>query len=243
MGKSSYYVDTSDSTSIEELIAAFDVEGTAHEDMIHRALAVHERPFILYVDHLNAQNISPLQDAFTFNMETDELVLFTDNPDSLIDAILEMAMFLRGFNTVMGVDDEWKVQVAIGAWRHVREALKIDLELVTSSGKMWTAGPELETVEHYNLISFGAMVFLASRPDIDVVFPDGISNFCITAYQRLSRIMEAIALNISLSDHATFNRRLNRSLAWIEESILPKDISPFDDLLGPDGFSDKFFGN
>jgi len=28
---------------------------------------------------------------------------------------------------------------------------------------------------------------------------------------------------------------------WIEESIMPKDISPFDDLFGPDGFSDKFF--
>jgi hypothetical protein len=27
----------------------------------------------------------------------------------------------------------------------------------------------------------------------------------------------------------------------IEESIMPRDISPFDDLFGSDGFSDKFF--
>jgi hypothetical protein len=174
-------------------------------------------------------------------METDELVVFTDEPSSLIDAILEMAMFVRGFNTVMGIDDEWKVQVAIGAWRHVREALKTQLHLPTIPQKLWGADLELETVERYNLISFGAVVFMAGRPDVDWNFPQGTSSLVIDAYHRLSRIIEAIALNVGLDDHLTFNRRLNRALTLIEESIMPKDISPFDDLFGSEGFSDKFF--
>jgi hypothetical protein len=241
MGKSSYYIDNGDTDSIEELISAFDSQGTPHEAMIRKALEIHNRPFILYVDHINELNISPLQDAFTFNMETDELVVFTDDPEALIDALLEMAMFLRGFNTVMGVDDEWKVQIAIGAWRHVRETLKSELGLASPYEKVWTIEPELETVEHYNQIAFGAMVFLASRSDIEVNFPQGTSQLCISAYRRLSHVMETIAHNIGIDDQARFNRRLSRALTWIEDSILPQNMSPFDDLFGPDGFSDKFF--
>ncbi len=241
MGKSSYYVDKRDPTSVRALIEAFDVRGTNYEDAIRTALSIHDRAFILYVDHANMQQLSPLQDAFTFNIETDELVLFTDNPDALVDAVLEMAMFVRGFNTVMGIEDEWKTQVAIGAWRHVREALKVRLGLPLAPARNWSAGIELEAVERFNMMSFAPLVFLASRPDVEITFPDGANSLCITAYQRLKRIMEAIALNIGLGDHLTFNRRLSRALLWIEESILPKDISPFDNLFGPDGFADGFF--
>src|SRR5258708_11820162 len=116
MGKTNVYVDKADPTSIETLLSLFDAEGTYHEAEIKTALSLHDRPFLLYVDHLNRPPTSPLQDAFTFNMTTDELVVFSDDPSILIDAILEMAMFVRGFNTVMALEDEWKVQVAIGAW-------------------------------------------------------------------------------------------------------------------------------
>src|SRR5258708_39463004 len=211
MGKSSYYVDKRDPTAVRALIEAFDVRGTNYEDAIRTALSIHDRAFILYVDHANMQQLSPLQDAFTFNIETDELVLFTDNPDALVDAVLEMAMFVRGFNTVMGVEDEWKTQVAIGAWRHVREALKVRLGLPLAPAQNYSAGIELEAVERFNLMSFAPLVFLASRPDVDVTFPQGANNLCISAYQRLKRIMEAIALDIGLGDTLAFNRRDRKS--------------------------------
>jgi hypothetical protein len=241
MGKSSYYVDTKDYSAIQELIDRFDVQGTDYDRAIRAALSLHDRPFILYVDLLNQAQISPLDDPFTFNIETDELVLFTDDPAALIDAILEMAMFLRGFNTMLGIDDDWKIQVAIGAWRRVREQLKADLQVGPPAGKRWSATLELDIIAQYNIISFAAMVYLAGRHDLEVMFPEGTSALVITAYERLSRIMDTVALDVGVSDHLTFNRRLSRALLWIEESILPSDNSPFDDLFGPEGFSDRFF--
>src|SRR5688572_20120739 len=146
MGKSSYYVDKSDPASIDALIERFDVWGTPYEDAILTALSLHDRPFILYLDFLHQPQISPLDDPFTFNIETDELVLFTDEPAALVDAVLEMAMFVRGFNTLLGVEDDWKIQVAIGAWRHVRERLKIQLRIAAPADKRWSASLELDTV-------------------------------------------------------------------------------------------------
>src|SRR5258708_17270294 len=153
MGKSSYYVDKSDPTAVRALIEAFDVRGTNYEDAIRTALSIHDRAFILYVDHANMQQLSPLQHPFTLNIETDELVLFTDNPDALVDAVLEMAMFVRGFNTVMGIEDEWKTQVAIGAWRHVLNALKVLLGLPLPPALNWNPGIELEAVKRINMMS------------------------------------------------------------------------------------------
>ena len=243
MAKTSYYVDRADPASVEDLIDAFEARGTEFEDAIRRALKIHGKSFILMIDHLSQLQISPLQDQFSFDMNTDSLILFTDNPASLIDGILEMAMFLRGFNTLIGVNEEWKVQVAIGSWRYVREALKAQMRLPFEADKNWGAALELETVEKYNMMSFITMLMLAGRPDVDVIFPDGASALVLTTYQRLSRIMEAVAFGIGLDDHAKFNRRLNRAVGLIEESILPSDESPFDDLFGPDGFSDKFFAD
>ncbi len=223
MSKSSYYVDQSDPVSIQALIDRFDVRGTDYEDAILTALSVHTRPFILYIDFLHQPQTSPLDDPFTFNIETDELVVFTDEPDALIDAILEMAMFMRGFNTLLGVEDEWKIQVAIGAWRRVRERLKVELRVAPPTGKRWSASLELDTVARFNLISFTAMVYLAGHQDLEVTFPEGTSPLVINAYERLSRILEAIAYEIDLNEHVKFNRRLNRAVGWIEESIFPKD--------------------
>ena len=243
MAKTSYYVDKADPASVEELIDAFEARGTEFEDAIRQALMIHGKSFILMIDRLSQLQISPLHDQFSFDMNTDSLILFTDSPASLVDGILEMAMFLRGFNTLIGVNEEWKLQVAIGSWRHVRESLKTKMKLPFDTEKTWGAALDLETVEKFNMMSFGTMLMLAGRPDVDVIFPDGTSALVLTTYQRLARIMEAVAFDIGLDDHTKFNRRLNRAVGLIEESILPADDSPFDDLFGPDGFSDKFFSD
>ncbi len=243
MAKTSYYVDKADPASVEGLIDAFEARGTEFEDAIRQALKVHGKSFILMIDRLSQLQASPLQDQFSFDMNTDSLILFSDNPTSLIDGILEMAMFLRGFNTLIGVNEEWKIQVAIGAWRHVRESLKAEMNLPLEVEKNWGAALELEAVEKFNMMSFGTMLMLSGRPDVEVIFPDGTSALVMSSYQRMTRILEAVALEIGLDDHAKFNRRLNRAVGLIEESILPSDDSPFDDLFGPDGFSDKFFAD
>jgi hypothetical protein len=244
MGTQTFHIDQQDPQSIRELIDAFDVHGSFFEDAIRTALSIHERPFtlLLYSDQVDPSRLSPLQDAFTFDINSDELILYSDDAALLIDAIIEMAMFQRGFNTIMGADDEWKVQVAIGAWRHVRESIKEQLQIAPPLEKVWSASLDLETVQHFNLISFGTAVFLASRPDVDVVFPEGTSSTVITIYHRLSRIMATVAFDIGISDHVAFNRRLGRALHWIEETIVPQaeNDTTFDDLFGPDDFSDRF---
>src|SRR4051812_3916775 len=178
MGTQTFQIDPQDPQSIRELLDAFDVHGTYYEDAIRVALSIHERPFtlLLYSDQIDPSRLSPLQDAFTFDINTDELILYSDDPALVIDAIIEMAMFQRGFNTIMGAEDEWKVQVAIGAWRHVRESIKTQLQIAPPFEKAWSASLDLETVQRFNLISFGTAVFLASRPDVDVVLPEGTSS-------------------------------------------------------------------
>ncbi len=241
MGESSFYLHRTDPVSVNGFLEAIGARGTYYENSIRSALRLHDRPFLVCLEHIDDPQISPLQDAFTFDMDTDSLVIFTDNPARLVDAILEMAMFMRGFNTVMGIADEWKIQLTIGAWRRVRESLKVRLGLQPAPDKVWSADLELETVERYDAISFRAMIFLAGRPDVELIFPKGASTLVIGAYQRLTRIIEAIALNVDLDDHQLFNRRLSRALQWIEETIMPGDLSPFDDFFGPEGFSDSYF--
>ncbi len=244
MNKNTFYIDKTDPLSLHALLDAFEAWGTEHEDAIRTALSIHERAFMLHVEPVSEQALSPLEDAFTFNMETDELTIFSDNPAILVDALLEMAMFMRGFNTLLGVEDEWKIQVAIGAWRHVRQNLKVQYHLIPAVEKLWSATLDEETVQDFDPLSFAAMVFLAGRSDLDVVFPEGANTRVISAYRRLARIIETVALGIDIDDYVTFNRRLYRAIQWIEETILPQSGgSTLDDLLDSDGFLDNYPGD
>lgn len=240
MTRHNYHVDRRDIGSVEALIDAFDVRGTEFERAIRLALTLHDQAFILYVDHVNQPSLSPLDDAFTFNVQTGELVLFTEEPQVLLSAILEMAMFLRGFETLLESGEEWQVQVTIGAWRRVRYDLESRFSAVPRP--IWQVAIEPDALGQYNMASFSTAAYLASCPNVEVAFPPGTNAMIIDAYRRMSRIMDAIALDIGLEDHEQFNRRLRRALDWIAESLLPDSSpSPFDDLLGPEGFNDAFF--
>jgi hypothetical protein len=240
MSKNNYYVDNRDVTSVETLIDAFGVRGTEYENAVRTALSLQNQAFILYVDYLNRIDLSPLDDAFTFNVETGELVLFSDKPDTLVEALLEMAMFLRGFETLLGSGQEWQIQIAIGAWRQVRKALEANLDLSVETG--WRIVAEPESVQRFDMNSFNVIAYMASRANVEVIFPPGASALVIQTYRRLTTIVEAIAFGINLSDNDLFNQRLKRALRWIEASMLPDpEPSPFDDLFGPDGFDARFF--
>jgi hypothetical protein len=243
MGTTRYYIDKADPASIENLLDDLNIRGTEHERTIQAVLALHTRPFTLQlrVDYLNPIQFSPLHDAFTFDIETDELIVFTDSPAALIDALLEMAMFMAGFNTLLGVQDDWKIQVTIGAWRYVRESIKAQIGIAGWVGKLYSASLEAEPVTQFDRASFAAMVMLAGCPALEVTFPEGTNDQVVTTYRRLCQIMKEIAHEIDLTDYLTFNRRLHRALFWIEDTLLPKADSPFDDLFGPGGFSDHLF--
>jgi hypothetical protein len=220
-----FHIDSTDPASVQQLIDAFHIYGTPYESAVREVMTIHNRPFdlVLTINEELREQLSPLHDAFSFDMETDELLLYSDEPETLIDGLLEMALFLRGFNTIIGVDDDWKTQVAIGAWRKVRDNIKDNLMIDYDTGTQWSAGLDAETVKEYNAISFGAMVFLASRPEVDVVFPEGTNQLVSNAYERLTQIIDAVALNIGIDDHLVFNRRLSRALLWIEDTLLPKN--------------------
>lgn len=241
MGKNNFHVDKADHLSVEALIDAFNARGTEYETAIRKALSLHSGSFLLYIDHLNRPlDQPPLDDAFTFNITTGELVLFTEAPGALIDAILEMAMFLRGFDTRLGEGDEWEVQLAIGAWRHVRRSLRVDLEIAPEP--TWRVKLDLEPLERFNMFSFGTALYLAGRPNVQVTFANGTNAMVMVAYERIARMLEAVALDIGLEDSAIFNRRLRRTIRHIAHTLLPDpDPSPFDELLGPDGFDQRFF--
>lgn len=240
MPRSNFFVDKTDDASIEQLLDGFGVRGSDYEPAIRAALGLHDQSFILFLDHVNRPDITPLDDPFTFNMETGELILFSEHPDALINAILEMAMFQRGFETMMNSGQEWQVQFAIGAWHFVRARLCLDLDILAESS--WSVSVDPEAANRYNLITFTSMVYLAGQPDTDVVFPENTDAQIIVAYQRLRRMMSGVAHEIELTDSAIFNRRLIRTLRWIEESLLPSlEPSPFDELFGPDGLDERFF--
>ncbi len=235
-----YYIDSHDMTSVETLIDAFGVRGSDYESAVRSALRLQNQAFILYVDYLDRDDLSPLDDAFTFNVETGELVLFSDKPDTLVEALLEMAMFLRGFETFLGSGQEWQIQVAIGAWRQVRKALEANLDLAVESG--WRIVVDLDSVQRFDRNAFNVVAYMASRANVEVVFPPGASALVIQTYRRLVTMVEAIAFGISLADKDLFNQRLRRALRWIEESMLPDaEPSPFDDFFGPEGFDERFF--
>src|SRR5258706_15872675 len=94
-----YNIDQTDIFSTEALVDAFAVRDTPHEKDIRGALSIQQRPFTLRgdVDPDSAADIPPLYDAFTFDMESDELILFSEEPANLVDALIEMALFMRGF--------------------------------------------------------------------------------------------------------------------------------------------------
>lgn len=239
MSKTKYYIDRADVASVEALIDAFEARDTDYETAIRAVLNLHNRSFTLQIDYASRLQVSPLEDAFNFDTQTQELVLFADQPTVLVDGILEMALFLRGFETMISAADEWKMQFTIGIWRHIRKTIKRGLKLDEES--TWRVGLEPDKVERYNAASFDAMVFLAGRPEVEVTFPAGTNAIVIWAYQRLARVMETIAFEIDLDDHLIFNQRLARGLALVEDTIMPGDPSPFDELLGPEGFEDRFF--
>ncbi len=233
--KNTYLIDANNTMGLEGLIDAVNARGSPYEMPIRTAAHLQNLPFAVFIDYLRRPaDPSPVQDLFTFDMDTDELILFSDEARVALDALLEMAMFMRGFTTLMGLADEWKVQVAIGAWRRVRESLKRAHDLPYWDGQMWSVNLTSEGVAHFDEDSFSMAVTLAGCIEVDVDFPVGTSPKLIEAYRQMGRVYDAISDSLGLADSVTFNRRLHVALTLIEQHIAPRPDGADGDPLDKD---------
>jgi hypothetical protein len=209
-------------------------------ETLRRILEHYPKPVIVYVDEANAPYLaaSPLDDLFTFNPETGELVLFSADSDTFINALIEMWMYVTGFETMMGDDDFWKVEFAIGAWKPVRDSikrrLKIDIkhEITTVVGlppepeetPLEDPYPFLTLVSTLNIISFTQMIRLAGREEVRVHFPLGTSPKVIEVYRIARRAMHAVGDGLDIQDVEEFNRRLKSQLDSLERRYRPGQL-------------------
>jgi len=224
MTRTVYWIKPDDLKSLDPLIDAVKAAGTIHERQLQQVAQLQKRPFGVYIDYLNRiGEVPPTTDAFTFDMDADELLVYSDEPAMMVDALIEMAMYMQGFATLMGVEEVWKVQVAIGGWRHVRGKIKERLNIAGDTDKAWAAMHNPESMQEYNLETFTELVRLAGSPDVEVMFPPNVGTRVTNAYHHLSRVIRLVAQGIDIDDRVEFNQRLMRALDWIEEKIAPDE--------------------
>jgi hypothetical protein len=210
--------------------------------IIQRIIGLYTRPVTMYVDPANAmlyKNLA-MADKFTFDIETDELVLFSQDPETFIDALIEMAMYQAGFSTMMGNDEEWVIEFTVGAWKPVKNRIKRQLGIEVHEKPRGVIGlpPAPENAPHndpypfrtlvssYDLASFYQMVVLAARDDIAVYFPPEAHPKVLAVYVYMRRAMQEIAQGLDLSDYPTFNTRLLEAIARLQNLFDPASLPP-----------------
>jgi hypothetical protein len=219
--KNAYWLDPSDPSSIDPLVEAVNARNDPVEAYIRAAACLQPRPFDVFIDYLTRTSAqSPFYDQFTFDMESDELIVYSDEPSVLIDALIEMAMYMQGFATLMGVEDTWKVQIAIGSWRHIRKALKKTLA-IPDTGQSWTVMVNPADAERLDGTAFMELVTLAGNPEIEVMFPPNAAAGMESTYNHLVGIMDFLSQSITLENAVEFNQRLLRALDLIEDKLVP----------------------
>ena len=219
------------------LALTYDLDGDTLQ-LIQRILSLYSRPIYVRVDDtvdFLFAGRGALADLFTFDMVTDELVLYSADPETFINGLIEMAMYISGFTTMMGVDDLWKTEFAIGAWKPVRNSIKHGLGIPVSEEPRWIVGlppeageappddphPFRSLVSRLDIASFTQMVRLAGREDVEVSFPNGTDPRVIQVYIRMKTAMNQVADGLGLADWREFNRRLLLTVLDLEQEYTP----------------------
>jgi hypothetical protein len=228
--------------SVNELALVYDLSPEEQENARH-IIVLYPKPVEMYVDEASTilHDSMPLGDRFTFDIETDELILFSRRPAILIDALIEMAMYLAGFSTMMGAEESWVVEFTIGAWKPVKKRIKRLLNIPADDQPRGVVGlppskgkdsalaadsyPFRRMVSHYDLASFHQMVLLAARDDIAVYFPPETHPKVLSVYVYMRRAMQEVAQGIDLKDYESFNARLLQEVQRMEQLFSPADLS------------------
>jgi hypothetical protein len=230
---------------LQQLALEFDLD-LDELTMVRRVLALFPRAATLSVEALDpdAFGALPLSDKFSFDIEADALTVFEHDWETLIDALIEMAMYLSGFSTLLGSDESWVVEFTIGAWKPVKKRLKRQLSIPVNDQPRGVVGlPPSEDearergaylfrtmVSQYNRVSFQQMVMLAARDDIAVYFPPETHPKVLALYATMRRAMQDVAREIDLQDFERFNRRLLREVGRLEQLFHPSEL-PLPDWL------------
>ncbi|RPJ02609.1 MAG: hypothetical protein EHM39_01475, partial [Chloroflexi bacterium] len=226
--------------SVNELALVYDLSSEDLET-VRRVIALYPQAVQMYVDEASTilHDSMPLGDRFTFDIESDELVLFTRNPATLIDALIEMAMYLAGFTTMMGAEESWVIEFTIGAWKPVKKRIKRQLDIPMDDQPRGVVGlppskdntpdpdsyPFRRMVSHYDLASFHQMVLLAARDDIAVYFPPETHPKVLSVYVYMRRAMQEVAQGIDLKDYEHFNARLLQEVQRMEQLFDPAGLN------------------
>lgn len=223
-------------------------------DILSRILTLYRRPAWLYVIEAfpGFDDQALLLDRFTFDVEIDALILFANDPHTFIDGMIEMAMYLVGFSTMIGVEDEWMIEFAIGAWKPIKNRVKERLGIPVPRHPQWIieipGGDEdshpaqqafLDLLAELNTISFTQMVRLAARNDVEIQFPPNTDPSVIEVYVRMKVAIEQVADGLGLDDWRKFNRRLLEMVLQLKADYLPQEL-PQPDSAWPLLFEDEF---
>ncbi len=229
--------------ALQKLALIYDLDSDTL-GLLRRVIQIFPHTVTLYVDESNAFTYrqTPLDDKFTFNMQTDELILFSRDPMTFIDALVEMAMYLVGFTTLMGVEQYWKVEFAIGSWKPVKNHIKRELGIPVLDEPLWVVGlppsspegfspedpssddphPFRTLVSQLDIASFTQMVRLAARDDVEVNFPVGADPRVIQVYIRFKTAMYQVGEGLGLDGWQEFNRRILMMVQDLEEEYRPE---------------------
>ena len=223
----------------QQLASAYELDDDTLETL-QRIVTLYPRAVPMYVDEAAALLYEdlPLADKFTFDIESDALVLFARDNQTLIDATVEMAMYLTGFTTKMGHDEPWITEFAAGAWKPVRKRIKRELGLKVIDRPQGVVGlppigersptddpyPFRTLVTHYDQVSFRQMIVLAARDDLAVYFPPETHPKVRATYLHSRRAIQDVARGVGLRDYRVFNRRLSEALRRIENIFTPSEL-------------------
>ncbi len=227
--------------SVQQLIQFYALT-TEDLPILRKIVALYPQPVQMYFDETNAllHQDMVLADKFTFDMDTDTLILYSRDKATLIDAMIEMVMYLTGFSTMMGAEETWVVEFTIGAWKPVKKRIKRDLGIDVADQPRGVVGlpppPEEDTPDHtypfqtltsrFDRASFHQMVVLAARDDIAVYFPPETHPRVLDVYVSIRRAIQDITKDITLIDHQTFNIRLVEEVQKLQNQFNPGEL-PF----------------
>lgn len=228
------------SESVNQLMTTYNL---APEDrpIFQQLVALYPQPVEMRYDEISAilQQDMFLADKFTFEMETDTLVLFSRDKDALIDALVEMAMYLAGFATMMGTEDTWVIEFTIGTWKPIRKQIKRAIGIHVADQPRGVVGlPPVsqgesadepysfqKLVSNFDRASFYQMVVLGARDDIAVYFPPETHPNVMDVYVSVRRSIKEITDGLSLSDHQLFNTRLVTEIHKLQERFAPQELA------------------
>ncbi|MBN1964438.1 MAG: hypothetical protein JW910_07315 [Anaerolineae bacterium] len=183
---------------------------------------------------------NPFYERFTFDLETDTLLLFSTEPDVICTALIEMAMYLAGFSAPPALPIMWQTELAWGAWRvvmrNIRRSLGIAQPQERREANQGREGPVLASwtpsgtrhfqalVAQLDSISFAYMVRIAGREDVAIRFPANADPAVQRTYRHAREAVRQIGMGVLLGNSVVFNRRLSEALLDLDETFQPEKL-------------------